>query len=176
VTAAAPRPAGAGTRSRARDLARAGAAPLACGLVLLAVLAAWVASGAGGTISPVSIRVAQAAIPMPAFTARRAAGRDAPVYLTLQNLAGTGDVLVSASSPAAARVVLTGRAGPAPLPLPGGLPVPAGQTVSLSPFGRDLVLIRPRRLLSGQQVVLRLRFRDAGLVTVDASVTAPGAP
>ncbi len=54
--------------------------------------------------------------------------------------------------------------------------IQARSTISLSPFGPDLVLISPRRLVTGQQVLLRLRFRHAGTILVDASVTAPGAP
>ncbi len=152
------------------------AAPLACGLVLLAGLAGWVATGGAGTISRVRIQVTRATVPMVSYTARGAAGRSATAYLTIRNLAGHGDVLLSASSPDAARVIVARRAGPGAVPAHGGLAVPALGTISLSPFGPDLVLIGPRPLMAGQQVLLRLRFRDAGLVTVEAMVTPPGTP
>ncbi len=149
------------------DLARAGAAPAVCGLLLLALLVTWVLAGGGGTINRERIRVTQAAVPMPSFLSSGITRHRAPVYLTLSNLAGTSDELVAASSPAAARIVI-GPGGP--------VTIPARSTISLSPFGPDLVLISPRRLITGQQVLLRLRFRHAGTILVDASVTAPGAP
>jgi copper(I)-binding protein len=160
----------------ARDLIRAGAAPLACGLVLVAVLAGWVAAGGGGTLSQVRMRVTQAAVPMLSFTSHAAARRTAPMYLTLHNLSGNGDVLLSASSPDAVRVELTTGRGRLSRRLLSGLAVGAGATVSMSPFGPDLVLIDPRQLIAGQDVLLRLRFRNAGVITVEASVTPPGTP
>lgn len=165
-----------GRQSRLTELLRAGAAPFACGLVLVAVLAGWVLTGGGGTVSRVRVSITRAAIPMPAFTAARGRGRDAAAYLTIRNLTGNVDVLVSASSPAAARVVLTRQAGGTPDPVPGGLTIPAGSSISFSPFGPDLVLVRPRLPAAGQTVLLRLRFREAGLVTVEATVTPPGTP
>lgn len=174
--AGSPAPAsGPGARGLAAGLARAAAAPLACGLVLIALLAAWVISGGGGTISRVRIQVTRATVPMISFTAAGAAGRNAPAFLTIRNPTGTDDILVAASSPAAPRVLLTGPDGRSAAG-GAGLAIPAGATVSLSPFGTDLVLVRPGFLRAGQQVVLRLRFREAGTVTVQAEVTAPGSP
>ncbi len=169
-------PPGAATRSAARELARAGAAPVICSIVLVAVLATWVIIGGAGSLTRIRIRVTQAAVPMLSFTDHASAARSAPVYLTLHNLSGNGDVLVSASSPDAAWVELTsGRAGGSGRAV-AGLPVPARATVSLSPFGEDLVLVDPGPLVAGQQVQLVLRFRHAGVVTVEATVTPPGTP
>jgi len=177
VTAASRPLRPAAPRSRAAELARGAAAPLVCGVVLVALLASWVAGGGGGAISRVRIRVTSATVPMVSYTAREAAGRAATVYLTMRNLSRTADVLESASSPDAAKVVVT-RSGTQqhPISAPGGIAVPAGGSVSLSPFGPDLVLVRPHDLMSGQQVLLRLRFRHAGLVKVSATVTPPGTP
>jgi len=161
---------------RVRDLARAGAAPLACGLVLIVLLMTWVATGGGGQLSRVTIRIIQASVPMPSFTAQGAAGRDIPVFLTIENLTARSDVLLSATSPAAQRVVVTRNPRGAPLVVASGLAVPARAATSLSPFGADLVLVRPRALIAGQHVLLRLTFRHAGAISVDAQVTAPGSP
>jgi len=161
-------------RARALGLARAGAAPVACGLVLVVLLATWVLAGGGGAVSRVRIAVTQAAVPMPSFTARGAAGRNVPVYLTIRNYSGNAAVLLSASSPAAARVELAGGPGAA-TPL-GRLVIPAHGTVSLSPFGQDLVLIHPRSLQAGTDVLLRLRFAVIGTISVTAGVTPPGTP
>ena len=174
------RPSGAANRGAApgmaRELVRAGAAPLICSLVLVVGLAVWVIIGGGGSLTRIRILITQAAVPMLSFTDHATAGRTAPVYLTLRNLSGNGDVLVSASSPDAARVELTSGRGGVSGRSVAGLPIPAGATVSLSPFGADLVLIGPGPLVAGQQVQLVLRFRHAGVVTVEATVTPPGTP
>lgn len=57
-----------------------------------------------------------------------------------------------------------------------GLSIPAHGIVTLSPFGSDVVLTGLGQLQAGQQVPLTLVFRRAGRVTVEATVTAPGAP
>jgi copper(I)-binding protein len=162
-----------GARGYARELARTAAAPLVCGLVLLAFLGSWVVAGGGGAITRIRIQVTLAAIPMPGFTAAGAGGRSAPTYLTIRNLSVSPDVLVAASSPAAVRVVLVRRPGEV---AGDGLRIPGGGALTLSPFGADLVLTGPRQLEAGQLVPLTLRFLHAGSVTVDASVTPPGTP
>jgi copper(I)-binding protein len=57
-----------------------------------------------------------------------------------------------------------------------GLAVPAHARLTLSPFGGDITLIGPGRLTPGEMIPLTLRFRDAGRLTVDATVTPPGTP
>jgi len=52
--------------------------------------------------------------------------------------------------------------------------VPAHGTLSLSPQGDDLLIENPAPYESHQTVPLTLLFRNAGEVTVDAEVTAPG--
>jgi len=170
-TAAPARP-----RSGLAELARAAAAPVVAAVILVALLAAWVVSGGGGTVSRLRIQVTQATVPMVAYTTSAAAGKNASVYITIRNLSRVPDVLVSASSPAAARVVITRAVTAHPAVAAGGLVIPAGGSLSLSPFSADLVLIRPHALMSGQSVLLRLRFRDAGEVSVAASITPPGTP
>jgi copper(I)-binding protein len=184
-------PAGGGTlaseaerasRGRAwlRDLARAAAAPAACGVILIGLLAAWVSMGGLGTISRVRVQVTRADIPMTSFAAGTAAagaghGR-VGAYLTIRNLSPAPDELLRASSPGARRVLLT-RSGNGGVPtILSGLNIPAGGEISLSPFGADLVLAGTSALMTGQQVPLTLVFRHAGRVTVMATVTPPGSP
>jgi copper(I)-binding protein len=57
-----------------------------------------------------------------------------------------------------------------------GKVVPAHGTVTLSPFGTDVVLIDPVPFESEGSVPLTLTFRHAGRVTVNATVTPPGTP
>jgi copper(I)-binding protein len=167
--------AGASVRARVYELVCAGAAPLVCGLGLLVLLVTWVIGGGGGIVSKIGIQITHASVSMPAVTARGAASPTAPTYLTIRNLTGSADGLLSASSPAAARVVITRGPGPAVPSTSVVLVIPARGSLSLSPFGADLVLIDPRSSLrSGQHVQLILQFWNAGPVTVTATVTPPG--
>jgi len=149
--------------SWAGGLARAAAAPVLCAAVLIGLLSGWVSSGGAGTIARVRIEVTLAAIPLAASpaTGSRASTR---VYLTIHNKAVLADVLRGADTPAARHVSLH------PVTIPGG------GTVTLTPFGADLTLVGLRRLVAGQHVPLTLIFRHAGRITVQATVTAPGAP
>jgi copper(I)-binding protein len=162
-------------RRQAGELARAALAPLACAAVLIALLSGWVLAGGAGTITRVRIEVTLAALPLPSFSLLAPVSRPIPAYLVIHNLASTQDELVSARTPASARVVLTRHGADLATAVP-ALPVPAHGTVSLDPFGPDLVLTAPRRLAAGDTVALTLEFRHAGKITVQALVTAPGAP
>ena len=57
-----------------------------------------------------------------------------------------------------------------------GLVIPGGGTIALSPFGDDVVLQDPAPYEASKEVPLILVFRDAGTVTIQAAVTAPGTP
>jgi hypothetical protein len=141
-----------------RDLLRAVAGPLICAAVVTGLLAAWAGTGGGGTLTQVRLQVTQAAVPMRAFTPQAAAAvRTATTFLTIQNL-----------SPLARGVVLRQRGGP--------LVIPAHGTLTLTPFGDDLVLQQPSPYESRAAVPLTLTFRHSGTVTIDASVTGPGTP
>jgi copper(I)-binding protein len=106
---------------------------------------------------------------MRAFTPQAAAAvHTATTFLTIQNLSGTPDELVSAHSPLARSVVLRPRGGP--------LVVPAHGTLTLTPIGDDLVLQQPSPYESRATVPLTLTFRHSGTVTIDAPVTGPGTP
>jgi copper(I)-binding protein len=175
VTAASPR---ARARGWLHEAVRAGAAPAACAGVLIGLLSGWVAAGGAGTIRSVRIQVSLAAVPMRGFTpAATAAARTAGTYLTIRNLSGAPDQLISVRSPVARRVVLVRRAGPAVRgTVVPALAIPAGATITLSPFGDDVVLLDPAPFEDDGSVRLTLTFRHAGQVTIDAAVTAPGTP
>jgi copper(I)-binding protein len=164
-------------RALRRDLARGAIGPVICAVVLVALLSAWVATGGAGTLSQVRIQVSLAAVPMRAFTPQAAAAiGTATTFLTIRNLSDTPDELIAARSPIARHVVLTTRAGGGPRTAVAGLAIPADGTLTLSPFGNDLVLTDPTPFESTGTVPLILTFRDAGTVTIEATVTAPGTP
>jgi copper(I)-binding protein len=163
-------PARAGlARNLRRDLARGAIGPVICAAVLVALLTAWVATGAAGTLSRVRIQVTQAAVPMRAFTPTAASAiGTATTFLTIRNLSDTPDELIAARSPIARRVVLTTRAGlAAARTVVTGLAVPAHGTLTLSPLGNDLVLQDPAPFET---------TGNGGTLTINATVTAPGTP
>ena len=57
-----------------------------------------------------------------------------------------------------------------------GLAIPGHAATSFSPFGPDLVLVRPRAMLIGDTLPVTLTFRHAGQITVDFTVTPAGTP
>ena len=162
------RPRGTGT-----GLVRAGLAPVICAAALIGLLSAWVATGGAGTVSRVTIKVGQAAVTLPSSSAPD----QAATFLTITNLGGP-DTLLSVRSPAASRVTFVRHNGSAAGPgvTLRQMAIPAHATLSLNPFGLDIVLQDPRALAIGTTVPLILTFRHAGQVTVDAAVTPPGTP
>jgi copper(I)-binding protein len=172
------RPRDAPGRGRLAELARAAAAPVICAVVVTGMLSAWVVTGGAGTVTRVRVEIGLAAVPMRAYAASRASAiHAAPTYLTIRNLSNGPDVLLSVRSPVCARVVLTGPPGPhGGRPVLSSLAIPAHGSITLTPFGEDVVLMDPARYETDMTVPLTLTFRHAGQVHVDAAVTAPGAP
>ncbi len=166
-------------RALRRDLARGAIGPVICAVVIVGLLSAWVAAGGAGTLSRVRLQVTLAAVPMRGFTPQAdAAIGTATTFLTIRNISNTPDELIAARSPIARHVVLTTRTGPDPGPRTAvaGLAIPAHGTLTLSPFGSDLVLQHPARYETAGTVPLILTFRHAGTITIEATVTAPGTP
>jgi len=161
-----------------RDLARAAAGPVACAAVLTGLLSAWVATGGAGNITPARIQITQAAVPMRGYPgAATAPSGPAGTFLTIWNPSSAPDELIGARSPVARHVVLRRRSGPQdPGTAAGALTIPAKSTVTLTPFGSDVVLQDPARFESRGTVPLTLTFARAGQVTVAADVTPPGTP
>ena len=160
------------------DAARAAAIPVACAVVLIGLLATWVATGGAGTIHRVQVQVSQAVVPARGFTAAQAtAVHTAGTYLTIRNLTGRADELTAVSSPVAGRVELTQRQTlTGPRTVVRELTVPAHGTLRLTPFGNDVILENPAAYENRGTVALVLTFRHAGKIAVSAAVSAPGSP
>jgi len=152
-------------------LLRAAIAPALAAAILVGLLSVWVATGGAGTLRHVHIQVGLAAVPF--SFAPHAIHATATTYIVIRNLAGP-DELVAARTPSARQAVLVrdGRTPSAPGSLLHGLAIPAGGTVSLNPFGADIVLLHPAALHLGEIVPLTLVFRHAGEVRIDATVTS----
>ncbi|MBR7825533.1 copper chaperone PCu(A)C [Actinospica sp. MGRD01-02] len=130
------------------------------------------ASGPRGSASVGELEITDAYIPQPASPDVAAA------YFTVTDVGSTGDVLLSATSTPASQTSLmqesdTGADAGTMTDLPGGLSVPPKGAVELGPGGYHLMLDNPvSALKQGQTVVLALRFKYAGTVTLKVPVTS----
>jgi copper(I)-binding protein len=100
-------------------------------------------------------------------------------YLTIKNSGTADDVLVSASSPAAAAVELHEMAMQGEVMkmrrLDDGIVIPAGQTVKLSPGGLHLMFLKVKEpFKQGGMVPVTLTFKAAGDVDAAFPVEAAG--
>ena len=113
----------------------------------------------------------------------RATAASAPTgatFLTVTNSGDSDDVLVAAESDAAETIELheTNMEGGTMRMrrVDDGIPLPAGQTVSLAPGGLHIMLIGlVQPLNEGESFDVNLTFEQAGSVTIEVPVFAPGA-
>jgi periplasmic copper chaperone A len=99
-------------------------------------------------------------------------------YLTIRNKGATADRLVSASSPAAARVethVTVKEGDVLRMRQVKGYDIPAGGVLELKPGGAHLMLVNLKApLKEGERVPLLLRFERSGEMKVELEVRALG--
>jgi copper(I)-binding protein len=142
---------------------------------LAAATLALAAAVSAASAQPGDIAVSQAWTRAVGATAPTAAG-----YMTLRNRGAAPDRLVGAETPAARSVEIHEQRMEDGVmrmrPMPGGIALPPGETVTLGPSGTHLMLVGPTRALTrGERVPLTLRFERAGEVQVELSVEAAGA-
>ena len=128
-------------------------------LIALPALAHDVASGA--------LRLSEARISLPPPGARTAAG-----YISITNTGHTADSLVAGSSVMAAATEIHLTSTVANITrmrqIKDGVPLAAGQTVSLRPAGYHFMFVGLKRpLRAGDHVSVRLRFAHAPSVQID---------
>lgn len=108
----------------------------------------------------------------------RATLPDAPMggaFVTIVNDGDAPDRLIAADSPAAGQIRMIARrdrgAAMTLRPLPDGMEIPAGASVTLEPAGDHLALMRlAAPLTEGDRIDLTLTFARAGQVTLPLSV------
>lgn len=113
----------------------------------------------------------------------RATLPNAPVgggYITITNTGTEDDTLIAASSPVAEEVQLHEMKMEGDVmkmaELPGGIPVPAGETVTLAPGGLHLMMMGLREpLVENESVPVTLTFAKAGTVEIVLLVASPNA-
>ncbi len=96
-------------------------------------------------------------------------------YFDVMNTGSVADTLLSAQTPAAEKVEFheVQRDGDVMRmrELKGGIPLPAGVTVSLKPGGYHAMLIGlTGKLQEGASIPLKLTFKQAGEITVDVKI------
>ena len=100
-------------------------------------------------------------------------------YLTIRNDSGTPDRLISAASPAAAKVephVTVEEGGISKMRPVKGYDIPAHGAFELKPAGAHLMLMNLKApLKEGEKVPLVLKFAHAGEVKIELQVRALGA-
>jgi hypothetical protein len=100
-------------------------------------------------------------------------------YLTIRNTSGSADKLVSASSPAAAKVephVTIEEGGISKMRPVKGYDIPANGAFELKPSGAHLMLMNLKApLKEGERVPLVLKFAHAGEVRTELEVRPLGA-
>jgi hypothetical protein len=101
-------------------------------------------------------------------------------YMTITNKGPAADRLVSASSPAAGKVEIHEMSMQDNVmkmrELPGGLPIGAGKSVSLTPGGYHLMLMGLKApLKQGDKIPVTLNFEKAGKVDITLDVEGIGA-
>lgn len=100
-------------------------------------------------------------------------------YFTVTNRGAAADRLVSGSSPVSERVELhstTMTDGVIQMRLSEGVSIPPGETVAFAPGGNHAMLVNLKEpLRRGSSIPLTLEFEQAGRLTVELAVLAPGA-
>jgi copper(I)-binding protein len=113
----------------------------------------------------------------------RATLPNAPVgggYLTIVNTGTEDDTLIAAASPVAGDVQLHEMKMEGDVmkmaEMPDGIPVPAGETVTLAPGGLHLMMMGLKQpLAENDSVPVTLTFARAGTVEIVLLVASPGA-
>ena len=125
-----------------------------------------------GSASVGEIKITDAYIPQPASP------DVATAYFTVTDVGSKGDVLLSATSKPASQASLmqeseSGANADTMTDITGGLSIPANGAVELGPGGYHLMLTNPASTLrAGETVVLALRFKNSGTVTLKVPVTS----
>lgn len=105
----------------------------------------------------------------------RAGAPTAVGYLTVTNTGKTSDRLIGAGAPQMDHVEIHEMKMDGAVmrmrPVPSGVVLPPGQTVTMAPGGYHLMLIGPKRAFKvGEHIAGTLRFEHAGTVEVEFEV------
>ncbi|MGZ9928542.1 copper chaperone PCu(A)C [Streptomyces sp. NC-S4] len=157
---------------RVREGLRTAIAPVAACALALAGLTAWTSSGAAG--SPPQIAAGNGRVILPDGN-----GRDTAAFFDITNIGGADDQLTDVTSSGVEKTLLSRREssglGPDLLRTAGPVRVPAGGTVTMSPFDLSVTTrTKEARWEAGDMVPFVLHFRHSAPVELMAVVVRPG--
>ncbi|MFE6838347.1 copper chaperone PCu(A)C [Streptomyces sp. NPDC057705] len=161
--------AGPGMR-RLRDGLISVLAPVTACLTALVGLTAWTTAGAAGTPARIEVGIGRVFLPY-ADKERTAA------FFRITNTGGSGDQLVSVTSPVVEAVMLsrhTSAAGADSMRMAPSAEIPAGSTLQMTPSTLDVMMTVKGRWQVGDAVPFVLHFRNSGPVEAVAFVVRPG--
>ncbi|MFE9928855.1 copper chaperone PCu(A)C [Streptomyces sp. NPDC005533] len=166
TSSAAQSPAG----RRLREGLVAVLAPVTACLTALVGLTAWTTAGAAGTPARIEVGIGRVFLPY-ADRERTAA------FFRITNTGGSGDQLVSVTSPVVESVTLSrhgSAAGADSLRMVPSAEVPAGSTLEMTPSTLDVMMTVRGRWQVGDALPFVLHFRNSGPVQAVAFVVRPG--
>ncbi|MFE3249876.1 copper chaperone PCu(A)C [Streptomyces sp. NPDC059209] len=161
------------TRERLRDGLYAGLVPWTACVLALAGLTQWVGAGQAGR--PPALEVSDPHIFLPYSD-----NTETAAFFTVTNAGGADDELVSVTSPAIAKAMLSRHrsngGGGDSMGMADSAAVPAGAALTMSPFGLDVMvtLRKGTRWSEGDAVPFVLHFRHSDSVRAVATVVRPG--
>lgn len=145
-------------------------APLTACLMALVGLTAWTTAGGAGTPARIEVGIGQVFLPY-ADRERTAA------FFRITNTGGSGDQLLSVTSPAAEDAMLSrheSARGADSMRMVTSADIPAGSVLRMTPSTLDVRMTVKGRWQVGDAVPFVLHFRDSGPVRTVAFVVRPG--
>ncbi|MEJ8645691.1 copper chaperone PCu(A)C [Streptomyces sp. MS1.HAVA.3] len=145
-------------------------APLTACLTALVGLTAWTTSGGAGTPARIEVGIGQ--VFMPYADRQRTAA-----FFRITNTGGSGDQLLSVTSPAAEDAMLSrheSAGGADSMRMVTSAEIPAGSVVRMTPSTLDVMMTVKGRWQVGDAVPFVLHFRHSGPVQTAAFVVRPG--
>ncbi|MEU6866712.1 copper chaperone PCu(A)C [Streptomyces sp. NPDC046876] len=162
---------GVPVRGRLREAYLAAAVPVIAALAALCGLTAWTSSGAAGNPPRIEVTGARVFVPY-------ADKKDTAAFFRISNTGGADDELVSVSSPAVERAMLsrheTAGTGTHSMGMNGPVRLPAGGTLVMSPFDLEVMVRSRAGWKPGDAVPFVLHFRHSGSVEAVALAVRPG--
>ncbi|MFI1279821.1 copper chaperone PCu(A)C [Streptomyces sp. NPDC020858] len=166
---ASPSPTWSGSR-RLPEGVVAVLAPLTACLTALVGLTAWTTAGGAGTPARIEVGIGQ--VFMPYADKQRTAA-----FFRITNTGGSGDQLLSVTSPAAEGAMLSrheSAGGADSMRMVTSAEIPAGSVVRMTPSTLDVMMTVKGRWQVGDAVPFVLHFRHSGPVQTVAFVVRPG--
>ncbi|WAL98937.1 copper chaperone PCu(A)C [Streptomyces sp. Je 1-369] len=158
------------SRRRIREGLGGALEPVAACAVALGLLTVW--TGSGGAGSPARVEVADGTVFLPYGNTRESAA-----FFRITNSGGSGDRLTSVASPVLDDVMLARYAptgsGAAGMRMVDSAAVPAGEGLTMSPYGLDVMVRLREPLRLGERIPFVLTFREGRTVRTEAVVIRP---